>query len=78
VREGIAFHHGGLVVEERAILEEAFREGTVRVLVATSTLAAGVNLPAHRVIVRSPTIAGKKLSPESFRQMSGRAGRMGV
>ncbi|CAM9107353.1 unnamed protein product [Choristocarpus tenellus] len=78
VVEGVAFHHGGLVIEERSVLEDAFREGTIRVIVATSTLAAGVNLPAQRVIVRSPTIAGQNLDSARYHQMAGRAGRMGV
>ncbi|XP_063226458.1 DNA polymerase theta-like isoform X2 [Bacillus rossius redtenbacheri] len=53
------------------------RSGTLRVLVATSTLSSGVNLPARRVIVRSPTFAGRVLEAQTYRQMIGRAGRMG-
>jgi DNA polymerase theta len=51
---GVAFHHGGLVAEEKQIVERGFRFGVVRVLVATTGLAAGVNMPAHRVIIRNP------------------------
>jgi replicative superfamily II helicase len=54
VLSGVAFHHGGLVAEEKQIVERGFRSGVVRVLVATTGLAAGVNMPAHRVIIRNP------------------------
>lgn len=71
VPEGIAFHHAGLTTEERALVEAAFRNGTLNILVATSTLAAGVNLPARRVIFRTCTIAGQNLDQSRYQQMSG-------
>ncbi|XP_043217942.1 DNA polymerase theta-like [Amphibalanus amphitrite] len=75
---GVAFHHAGLTVDERDLLELAFRSGTLRVLVATSTLSSGVNLPARRVIVRSPLQGGALLDLLTYRQMAGRAGRTGT
>ena len=66
--------------EERAVVQEAFRSGAVSVLAATSTLAAGVNLPARRVIFKDPFMGldTRLLSATSFNQMCGRAGRKGA
>ncbi|MBC5793544.1 MAG: DEAD/DEAH box helicase [Nanohaloarchaea archaeon] len=52
VRKGAAYHHAGLVTRQRQLVEKAFKEGLIRTVSATPTLAAGVNLPAFRVIMR--------------------------
>ncbi|CAN0187005.1 unnamed protein product, partial [Hapterophycus canaliculatus] len=82
IPHGVAFHHAGLADTERSAIEKAFRSGTLSVLAATSTLGAGVNLPAGRVILRTvlslPRPSSVALRPISYRQMAGRAGRKGA
>ncbi|MDP7976621.1 MAG: DEAD/DEAH box helicase, partial [TACK group archaeon] len=80
VEKGIAFHHAGLSPEQRNAVESSFKRGLIKGIVATPTLAAGVNLPARRVII--PSImryeSGFGMAPISvmeFRQLCGRAGR---
>jgi helicase len=81
VRKGSAFHHAGLLNGQRKIVEDAFRRGDLKVVVATPTLAAGVNLPARRVIIRSIYRFdgySKRIKVAEYKQMAGRAGRPGM
>jgi helicase len=81
---GAAFHHAGLASEHRSLVEDAFRDRLVKVISATPTLAAGVNTPSRRVIVRDwrrydPEFGGMKpLDTLEIHQMMGRAGRPGL
>ncbi|KAJ1616363.1 P-loop containing nucleoside triphosphate hydrolase protein, partial [Pavlovales sp. CCMP2436] len=78
---GLGVHHAGMLRAERGLSERLFAEGLVRVLVCTATLAWGVNLPAHTVVIKGTQIydpsKGKhvELSPLDVMQIFGRAGR---
>jgi hypothetical protein len=78
---GFAVHHAGLARVDRTAVEELFADKHVKVLVSTATLAWGVNLPAHTVIIKGTQMynpeKGKwcELSPLDITQMMGRAGR---
>src|SRR5207249_362170 len=80
VAAGVAYHTAGLDSGQRRAIEAAFRQGRVKVLCATPTLAAGVNTPARRVIVRDLTRfemgqGSRPLPVMEVKQMMGRAGR---
>jgi helicase len=80
VKCGTAFHHAGLGGGHRRIIEDAFREGKIKILTATPTLAFGVNLPARTVVIQDYRRyeAGYGYYPISvleYKQMAGRAGR---
>ena len=83
---GVAFHHADLTSAERAIVEAAYRQGEVRVIACTTTLAFGVNLPASTVFIeavkwdtdkRTGTAIEVPLSWAEYENISGRAGRLG-
>jgi helicase len=82
VARGVAYHHAGLGSELRLMVEEAFREGALAAIYATPTLAAGVNLPARRVVVaeylRYEGGARRPISVAEYKQLAGRAGRPGL
>jgi helicase len=84
VEQGAAFHHAGLARDHRSLVEDAFRDRLLKVVSATPTLAAGVNTPSRRVIVRDwrrydGTAGGMQpLSVLEVHQMMGRAGRPGL
>lgn len=80
VKHGAAFHHAGLKPEQRDLIEKNFKANLIKVICSTPTLAAGVNLPARRVIVRDTkrfeTGLGSSFIPVSeYKQCAGRAGR---
>ena len=79
IRGGVAFHHAGLTHRQRQTIESGFKKGTILALCATPTLAAGVNLPARRVLVRDikrwDDGMSRPLPVMEVHQMLGRAGR---
>lgn len=81
VERGAAFHHAGCASEHRSLVEDAFRDRVLKVVCATPTLAAGVNTPSRRVVVREwqrydGSVGGMQPLPVlEVHQMFGRAGR---
>jgi helicase len=80
VKRGTAFHHAGLGGGHRKLIEDSFREGKIKVLTATPTLAFGVNLPARIVVIQDyrryePGYGFYPISVLEYKQMAGRAGR---
>lgn len=79
VRYGVAFHHAGLDAQDRRAVEQAFLDGRLSVICCTSTLAMGLNLPCHMVVLKGTTSYQEgsisEMSDLEFMQMLGRAGR---
>ncbi|CAK5277542.1 unnamed protein product [Mycena citricolor] len=79
VSSGIGIHHAGMTIDDRRAVEDLYLKGTLRVVVATSTLAVGVNLPAHTVVIKGVQTFQNNQSVEysdlDIMQMIGRAGR---
>ncbi|THU88606.1 P-loop containing nucleoside triphosphate hydrolase protein [Dendrothele bispora CBS 962.96] len=76
---GIGVHHAGLSMDDRRHVEELYLGKTLRIVIATTTLAVGVNLPAHTVVIRGVYTFQKNAMVEysdlDIMQMMGRAGR---
>jgi ATP-dependent DNA helicase HFM1/MER3 len=81
--QGYGYHHGGLNPDDRMIIEQLFQCGYVQILCCTSTLAQGMNFPAHLVIIkgtnawRGSSVGFQRISRSEVIQMLGRAGRPG-
>ncbi|KAG4067800.1 hypothetical protein HA402_010486 [Bradysia odoriphaga] len=79
VSSGVAFHHAGLCVSDKKLIEEYFRSASLPILFSTNTLAMGVNLPAYLTVIKSTEMlvsgAVHELSEAVVLQMIGRAGR---
>ncbi|KAJ4265390.1 hypothetical protein NW762_004678 [Fusarium torreyae] len=74
LRRGLGVHHAGMNRRYRQIVEMLFRQGYLRLVVATGTLALGINMPCKTVVFSGDSVF---LSPQNYRQASGRAGRRG-
>lgn len=80
VENGVAFHHAGLESSQRRLVERGFKEHRIKCIVATPTLAAGVNIPARRVIIRDlwrydENFGMAPIPILEYKQQAGRAGR---
>jgi helicase len=80
LRNSVAFHHSGLSSAQRRLIEEGFRSGAIRIICSTTTLGAGLDLPAFRTIIRdlkrfSPGWGSVPIPVLEYEQMAGRAGR---
>jgi len=80
VENGSAFHHAGLKPEHRRLVEGGFKENLIKIISSTPTLAAGINLPARRVIIKNyrryePNRGSVPIPVLEYKQMCGRAGR---
>ncbi|WP_421658382.1 DEAD/DEAH box helicase [Leptothermofonsia sp. ETS-13] len=80
--QGIAAHHAGILPAWKALIEELFQQGLIKVVFATETLAAGINMPARTTVISSLSkrtdLGHRLLNASEFLQMAGRAGRRGM
>lgn len=73
----VAFHHAGMLHEEKRIIQKAFEEGNLKVICTTTTLGAGVNTPAKNVVILSHTLYNDTpIQVRDYKNMAGRAGRI--
>jgi len=79
LKKGIAFHHAGLTYQQRELIEDNFRNGIIKVIASTPTLAYGLDLPAYRVVLKDLRRFGPRglqfIPVLEYLQMAGRAGR---
>ncbi len=82
LKQGVASHHAGLLPAWKNLVEQLFQKGLIKVVFATETLAAGINMPARSTVISSTSKRGdnghRMLTASEFLQMSGRAGRRGM
>jgi superfamily II RNA helicase len=80
--EGMAVHHAGMLPSWKGVVEKLFQKGLIKIVFATETLAAGINMPARTTVISSISKRADEgrrlLSASEFLQMSGRAGRRGM
>lgn len=80
--KGIAGHHAGILPAWKGLIEELFQKGLIKVVFATETLAAGINMPARTTVISSLSkrtdLGHRLLNASEFLQMAGRAGRRGM
>ncbi len=81
-RQGIGYHHAGLLPVLKQLVEELFGRGLMSVVFSTDTLALGINMPARSVVIGQMSKfdgqSVRPLRPNEFQQMAGRAGRRGI
>jgi superfamily II RNA helicase len=82
LRRGLAAHHAGILPAWKGFVEELFQQGLIKVVFATETLAAGINMPARTTVIASLSkrtdVGHRLLTASEFLQMAGRAGRRGM
>lgn len=80
--EGMSVHHAGMLPSWKGMVEKLFQKGLLKVVFATETLAAGINMPARSTVISSihkrSDEGHRELRASEFLQMSGRAGRRGM